>query len=234
MATTVKPSPTTSQSQTPKLSAPWYQRQQRLLVTGGIVVAVAAAAVYFVKESASRKEQFAARTLSQAQAATESGNLPQASSDLQRLISTYKGTDAAAEAVLLLNQIRLQNDQAELAASNLREFLAGHPEQQFVVPATGLLGAALESGKHWKDAGDAYSQAAEKAGQDYLKAEYLVDAGRAYRLGGVNDKAVVAYRTVLDKYRKTPNLVEAQLRLAELTDGKQGDVPADTAATAAK
>jgi tetratricopeptide (TPR) repeat protein len=228
MATTVKPTATPSQAAKP--ATPWYREQRRLLVGGGVGLVLVGAIVYFVTESAARKEQFAARTLEQAQVAADAGNLPVASRDLQNLITTYKGTDAAAQAVLLLNQIRLRNEQAELAASDLRAFLASNREPRYAVAATALLGAALESAKHWKEAGDAYTQASEKANQDYLKAEYLTSAGRAYRTGGLTDKAIRAYRTVLERYRKTPSLVEAQLRLAELTNGKQGDVPEDTTA----
>lgn len=210
-------------------AAPWYQDRQRLLVAGGGSVLLVAAVAYFVVASGKRKEEFALRTLGQAQAAADAGNVPLASSELQKVIGTYKGTVAASEAVLALNQIRLHNDQAELAAGNLKEFLAGNPEPRYAVPAAGLLGSALESAKRWGDAGDAYTKAAGMAEQDYLKATYLNSAGRAYRIGRLTDKAIQAYRTVLEKYGETPNVVEAQLRLAELTDGKQGELP-ETAA----
>jgi len=52
---------------------------------------------WLLMTSARRKEEFAARSLNQARAAAEAGNLPLASSELQKLIQTYKGTDAASE-----------------------------------------------------------------------------------------------------------------------------------------
>ena len=55
---------------------------------------------------------------------------------------------------------------------------------------------------------------------DYLKAEYLVQAGRAYANGGKPDQAITAYRTVIDKFAKTAPFTEAQVRLAELTKGQ--------------
>lgn len=235
MATTVEtnvtPTPTPPPPvRAPQPSTPWYQNQ-RLLVTGGGGLLLAAAVGYFVVASGKRKEEFAARTLEQAQAAADAGNVPLASSELQKVITTYKGTGAASEAVLALNQIRLHNDQAELAVSNLKEFMGTNPDPRYGVPAAGMLAAALESAKRWTEAGDAYMQAAEKAQQDYLKATYLNAAGRVYALGGQADKAIKAYGTVLAKYAETPGLVEAQLRLAELTDGKQGEVPAGATAT---
>jgi len=68
--------------------------------------------------------------------------------------------------------------------------------------------------------GDAFSNASRAADLPYLKASYLVDAGRAYREGGKTQQAIAAYREIIAKYPKTTSMTEAQVRLAELTDGK--------------
>jgi outer membrane protein assembly factor BamD (BamD/ComL family) len=191
------------------------------LAIGAVLVAVLVAlAGWFVAASGKRKEQFASRSLNQARAAAEAGNLPLASSELQKLMTAYAGTDAAREAVITLNQIRMVNGQSELAAVGLREFIATRPPVQYVTPAYGLLAAALENSKRWAEAGEAYSQASSTAQVDYLKAQYLVDAGRAYREGGKTQEAAKAYRTVVEKYPESPSFTEAQVRLAEITDGK--------------
>jgi outer membrane protein assembly factor BamD (BamD/ComL family) len=201
-------------------TTPWYQRHQRYLLAGIAILTVLALAVWFIMASGRRKEEFAARSLNQARAAAEAGNLPLASSELQRLISAYKGTDAASEAVITLNQVRMVNGQSELAAVGLREFLANKPDPKYVAPATGLLAAALENSKHWVEAAKAYTQASDASDVEYLKAKYLIDAGRAFREGGKPEDAAKAYRTVLQKYPKAPSVTEAEVRLAELTDGK--------------
>ena len=171
--------------------------------------------------SGRRKEEFAARSLNQARAAAEAGNLPLASSELQRLISAYKGTDAASEAVITLNQVRMVNGQSELAAvGTAGSSWPASPTRSMSTPATGLLAAALENSKRWVEAANAYTQASNAADVEYLKAKYLVDAGRAFREGGKPEDAAKAYRTVLEKYPKSPSVTEAQVRLAELTDGK--------------
>ena len=136
------------------------------------------------------------------------------------MISAYKGTDAASEAVITLNQVRMVNGQSELAAVGLREFLAAKPAPQYIPPATGLLGAALENSKHWIEAANAYTQASNASDVDYLKAKYLVDAGRAFTEGGKPADAAKTYRTVMQKYPKSPSVTEAQVRLAEVTGGK--------------
>jgi outer membrane protein assembly factor BamD (BamD/ComL family) len=220
MATTVEA--TTSRKPVPPAvaSAPWYRAYGRYLAIAiGVLVAIALVG-WFVMSSGKRKEEFAARSLNQARVAAEAGNLPLASSELQKLITTYKGTDAASEAVITLNQVRMVNGQNELAAVGLREYLNRKPAQKYLAPAYGLLGAALENSKRWVEAGNAYTQASNAAELKYLKANYLVDAGRAYREGNRPDDAARAYRAILEKYPDSPSFTEAQVRLAELTDGK--------------
>jgi outer membrane protein assembly factor BamD (BamD/ComL family) len=200
---------------------PWYRDRNRLALAGGIAVVVIALLGWFITTSSRRKEEFAQRSLNQARSAAEAGNLPLASSELQKVIQTYKGTDAATEAVLTLNQVRMVNGQSELAAVGLRDFLAGKPEERYVAPASGLLGAALENAKRFADAGDAFKRASDAATLEYLKARYLIDAGRAYRAAGnKTPDAIAAYRTIIEKYPKSTSFTEAQVRLAELTDGK--------------
>jgi outer membrane protein assembly factor BamD (BamD/ComL family) len=219
MATTVQPT-TRERTSVPAAATPWYRDRNRQLVVAAIVVAAIGLIAWFMVTSAGRKEEFAARSLNQARAAAEAGNLPLASSELQKLITTYKGTDAASEAVITLNQVRMVNGQSELAAVSLRDFLAKKPTAKYAAPAYGLLGAALENAQKWSDAGDAFSNASKAADLPYLKAQYLVDAGRAYREGGKTQQAVAVYREVIQKYPKTNSMTEAQVRLAELTDGK--------------
>jgi outer membrane protein assembly factor BamD (BamD/ComL family) len=219
MATTVQP--TTRDRGTPLApGTPWYRDRNRQLAAIGAAVLAAALIAWFVVTSGRRKEEFAARSLNQARSAAEAGNLPLASSELQKLIQTYKGTDAASEAVITLNQVRMVNGQSELAAVGLRDFLALNPVPKFAAPAYGLLGAALENSKKWADAGEAFSNAAKAADLDYLKARYLVDAARAYREGSKTEQAIATYREIIQKYPKTSSVTEAKVRLAELTDGK--------------
>jgi outer membrane protein assembly factor BamD (BamD/ComL family) len=219
MATTVEPTRTPSATP-PSAPKPWYQTRQRPIIAGLVALAVLALVVWFVLASARRKEEFAARSLNQARAAAEAGNLPLASSELQKLIAAYKGTDAASEAVITLNQVRMVNGQSELAVVGLREFLDSKPPEQYRTPAYGLLAAALENSKRWVESANAYTQASSTAEVEYLKAKYLVDAGRAFRLAARNEDAARAYRTILQKYPKSPSVTEAEVRLAELTDGK--------------
>jgi TolA-binding protein len=198
----------------------WYRDRKRLGGAVGLTVLLLGVVAWLAWTSGRRKEEFAARSLNQARATAEAGNLPLASSELQRLIETYRGTDAATEAVITLNQVRMVNGQSELAAVGLRDFLAKKPPRKYLAPAYGLLGTALENSKRPAEAAEAFLNASKSADLDYLKARYLIDAGRAYRSAGKAAEAEAAYREVIQKHPKSSSFTEAQVRLAELTDGK--------------
>lgn len=219
MATTVE-ARSQGQSSPATTPTPWYRDRNRLAVAAGVAVVLIGALVWFIVTSNRRKEDFAQRGLNQARTAAEAGNLPLASSELQKVIQTYAGTDAATEAVLTLNQVRMVNGQNELAAVGLRDFLATNPDEKYLAPANGLLGAALENAKRFADAAAAFQKASATATLEYLKARYLIDAGRAYRSAGKGPEAIAAYRTVIEKYPKSSGVTEAKVRLAELTGGK--------------
>ena len=114
--------------------------------------------------------------------------------------------------------MRLLNGR-RVAAVNLRDFVKSNPSKKYLTPAYGLLGRALENANRPEEAARAFLSASENADVDYLKAEYLNDAGRAFANAGKRDDAIAAYRQVMEKFPDTNSKVEAQVRLAELTQG---------------
>jgi outer membrane protein assembly factor BamD (BamD/ComL family) len=198
----------------------WVRAHQKLVLGIAGAVVVLALGAWVVMETGQRRQLRAAEALDQARNIAESGNLPLAASELQKIIETFSGTDAATEAVVTLNQVRMVNGQSELAVVSLQEYLKTNPKKVYKVPAQGLLGEALENAGRPEEAGAAYLGAAEDAEVDYLKAQYLLSAARAYGNAGKVEEAVKALQTIIDKYPKTTALTEARVRLAELTQGK--------------
>jgi tetratricopeptide (TPR) repeat protein len=191
----------------------------RWIAAGGGLLAVALIVV-FLLWGAQRKEIFAARALDEARTTAEAGNLPLAASQFQKLITTYAGTDAADEAVMALNQVRLINGQAQLAAGGLNEFIKSGPKAKYLAPAQALLGSALENSNKPLEAAAAFEAAVKDARFPFLKAEYLLQAGLAYETAGKPDQAATAYRTIVTEYKSQPSYTEAEVRLSELTGGK--------------
>jgi TolA-binding protein len=214
----------TAQPQVPASAASrsiaWAQTNRKLLMILGGILLAGIVVVWFMTTAKSRREDFANRSLTQARNVAESGNIPQASTEFQQIIDTYSGTVAAKEAEIALNQLRLISGQSELAVVSLRDFVNSNPGPRFTAAANGLLGAALENVNRHDEAAAAYQRAADEAPVDYLKAEYLLQAGRAYVAAGKSAEAETAYRTITEQFSDTGPFLEAQVRLAELTKGQ--------------
>ncbi len=168
--------------------------------------------------SSRQTEARAARDLVGARLAFESRNYPLAGSELSRIAENYSGTRAAEEATLLLAQVRLVQGQSQLAVEQLARFAPG-ASRQYKAQAYGLLGAAYENLGHAGEAAGAYEAAAAASGMPFLRAQYLSDAGRAWVAAGDTAKALTAYREIVTKLDSAGTVVEAKVRIGELTRG---------------
>jgi len=191
-------------------------RNQRTLSIVGGALLVVAAGVWLWTASQKRKEAAAAQALDQARVSAESGNLPLAASDLARLVERFSGTTSADQAVILLNQVRLVQGQRDAVIPALQEFVRQRHPEYVLASAYALLGSALEDAAKPAEAAAAYRQAAAKAELDFLKATYLLDAGRAFTTARDSGSARSAYLEVLTKYGALDQSAEARVRMAEI------------------
>lgn len=216
MADTVSTNETASGTTTSDPS--WFTPQRvKLLSIAGAVALVAAVGIWFFITAGQRKELFATRALDNARATAESGDIAAAVQQFEQVASSYAGTSAAHEANLGIIQARLVAGQAELAISTVETFLASNPPATYAAPANTLLGTALENTGRFAEAAASYRKASELATVDYLKAAWLLDAGRATRLAGKPDEARAIYEEIISKFGETSARSEAEVRLAELT-----------------
>jgi outer membrane protein assembly factor BamD (BamD/ComL family) len=216
----VKPIKPVTEAAEPVDPMAWVGAHQKLVLGIAGAVVVVALGVWLVMETGQRRQLRAAAQLDQARNIAESGNLPLAASELQKIIETFRGTEAATEAVVTLNQVRMVSGQNQLAVVGLQEYLKTNPKRVYKVPAQGLLGEALENAGRPEEAGQAYLGASNDADLDYLKAQYLLSAGRAFTNAENQEEAFKALNTILEKYPKTNSKTEATVRLAELTQGR--------------
>ena len=194
----------------------WYTRHQRQITIGAVLIALLAFGVWFTRSAQIRKQEFAARELNQARVAAVAGNYQLAASDLSRIITAYGGTPAGQEAVLLLANVHMQQQQPGLAVAELQDFLDGGPQREFVGPAAALLGNALEEMGDAARAADAYDRAVEATPYALIKSEYLMDLGRVAWAMGDTARAAEAYEQIIDDGEDTPAVTEATFRLAEM------------------
>ncbi len=195
-------------------------KRLKMFGIAGAVLLVVVLAIWFAITAGKRKEAFAAGALESARMIAEQGNLPEAVSQFERVATTYKGTSAAFAASLGVAQARLVSGQTELAIASLTEFLATNPPPLYASPANGLLGTGLENTGKFAEAAAAYRAGAELATDNYLKAQALLDAGRAFRIAKNRDEALKCYREIIEKYGDTAARTEAEVRLAEMTIGQ--------------
>lgn len=199
----------------------WVQARSRPLSILGLVLALAAVGVWFTLSARTRRENFAERELLQAKTAADAGNYPLASTELQRVVERYSSTRAGQEAALTLGQLRLIQGQADLAAAEMQTFV-GNADAQFRDQGYGLLGTALEQAGKAADAARAYEEAAKASRYRLVSVQMLMSAARAHVAAGDTSAAASDYQRVLDDYKETGAVVEAQLRLAEL---RRSDTP---------
>lgn len=193
----------------------FVRRHERALTWVAGAVVVAGVVGWWMFAARGRKERAAEQALQQAQAALQGGDMAQGVSALTGVIDGFRGTLAAHQAVLVLNEVRLSEGQAALAAQELARYAPSAPPQ-FRAQAFRLSGVAWENTGDAAQAGEAYSRAAEST-QGLLASRLLLDAARAYAAGGDSGSARGALERILKDHGDAPAAVEARVRLAELT-----------------
>ena len=89
----------------------WLKSHRQATGTIATVLVVAGGLVWWNLLSRSRVEGAASERLEQARLAFESRNYPLAASELSQVVENYSGTRAAAQANLLLAEVRLYQGQ---------------------------------------------------------------------------------------------------------------------------
>lgn len=196
----------------------WVKSHRQIASWIGAVLVVGAVLFLWTMSTKRRSEEIAGRSLAGARFAFDNQNLPLAASELAKLIAEYSGTSAAEEGRLLLANVRLMQGQPQQAVSVLKDYADG-AGRAYQAQAYSLLGAAFENMGRPREAGDVYERGSAAARLDFLRAQLLADAGRAWIAAGDTARALTDYRRVVKDFSKEAAAVEARVRLAELTKG---------------
>jgi tetratricopeptide (TPR) repeat protein len=196
----------------------WIKGHRQLASWSGAILAVGAALFLWTLSTSRRTEEVAGRSLAGARFAFDNQNLPLAASELAKLIADYSGTNAAQEGRLLLANVRLLQGQPQQAVTVLKDY-AGGAGRAYRAQAFSLLGSAYENMGRYREAGESYENGSAAARLDFLRAQLLADAGRAWTTAGDTAKAIADYRRIVKDFPKEAAASEARIRLAELTKG---------------
>src|SRR4051812_35706426 len=200
----------------------WMQANTRVLGIGTAIVAVAAVGYWFYMRSAEIKRLNAERGLNQAKQSAAAGNVPLAQSDLQRVATRYAGTQAGAQAALILAGMRFDEGKYADGLKVLEPYQNASSAGQSLAPVWSLTGDDWLLSAKLDAAVDAYRKAADASPYPGQKATYLAQAARAYMAAGRNAEA----KAIWEKLASDPAAIsvhnEAQIRLGELTAAPAG------------
>lgn len=192
----------------------WFQVNSRIVGGAAAVVAVVAAGYWFYLRSQQIKTVNAERSLMQAEQSLQSGNLALATSDLQRVVTRYKGTGAGTEAAMLLAQADFNAGKYQDGLKILQEVVGKAGGSEAAVQS--LIGDGYSQLNKPADAARAYERAAQGAQFDTERAYYRAKAARSYSSAGNTAEAKKLWSALSTDEKAQSVAAEARVRLAEL------------------
>lgn len=198
----------------------WFQVNSKMIAGAAVVVAVAALGYWFYVRSQQIKTVNAERSLLQAEQSLQSGNTALASSDLQRVVSRYKGTGAGTEAAMLLAQTDYNAGKYQEGIKALQDVSGKAGASEAGVQS--LIGDGYAQMNKPADAAKAYEKAAAAAEFNTERAYYKAKAARSYVSAGNTAEAKRLWTELSTDEKAQSVAAEAKVRLAELEAKRAG------------
>ena len=198
----------------------WLQVNSRLVGGAAAVIAVVAAGYWFYLRSQQIKTINAERSLMQAEQSLSSGNTALATSDLQRVVSRYKGTGAGTEAAMLLAQTDYNTAKYQEGINVLEGISGKAGGSEGAVQS--LIGDGYSQMGKAGDAAKAYERAASASIYDNERAYYRAKAARSYTTAGNIGEARRLWTELSNDQKSQSVAAEARVRLAELDAKRAG------------
>ena len=198
----------------------WIQVNSRWLGATAAVIAVAAAGYWFYIRSQQIKTVNAERSLSRAEQSLQSGNTALATSDLQRVVSRYKGTGAGTQAALLLAQADYSAGKYQDGIKVLQEVVGKSGGSEAAVQT--LIGDGYSQMGKSADGAKSYERAAESAEFEGERAYNRAKAARSYASAGNTAEARKLWTLLSTDSKSQATAAEARVRLAELDARRAG------------
>ena len=189
----------------------WIRLHSRQLTIAAIAMAAVVGGGWLYARSRSMRAERGDQALSAARATYASGNIPLAQSDLQKLVTRYRGTAAGAQGKILLARVLFEQGKTDEGLKVLDE--AGGSE---VGPeVTAMRAAGLEQKGQYAQAADRYLEASRAAEKGPSADSYRADAARAFALAGKGEQARQIWAE-LAADKSSFYAAEARIRLGEL------------------
>jgi tetratricopeptide (TPR) repeat protein len=202
-----------------KATAFWERHGTRILIAAGVAGLLALLA-FFMAQARSKSEEKASGELFRASLAVNQGDYGSAIPMLKELIDNEPGTQAARDAMLYLGDSYASSGKPSDAATTYRKFIDkshGNREKQRI--GYFALGTALEDGREFLRAADAYAQSVERSTTDNQRGRAMMGQARSLLKAGQTAKAIELYRAIT-------LLPEAELPITEAAKERIGEVQA--------
>jgi predicted negative regulator of RcsB-dependent stress response len=194
----------------------WMQTRYRELLIVVVVAIVLIGGLMLYRSALSTQAGQAQAALAGPEQSLASGNLPLAQADLKKLISRYNGTEAAAQAALLLTATYYDQKQYVEGLAVLNQTKTSGAAKPFAAAVESMIGDGYGLQGKYAQAAAHFAEAASRSSYPTEKARYRASAARADAKAG-DTAAAVAIWTALAADTKSGQSQEADLRLGELT-----------------
>ncbi len=199
----------------------WVQANARVLAFAALAIAAIALGTwlygYFGRTNAARAEAL----LAQAETSLAGQRLPEAQTQLERLVQNYEGTPAAGQGLLRLAQVLFEQGKFQDGVARLEGAFDQYDDGPFAVSVRQLAAAGYEQLGKPADAAARYTAAAEVSDLAGERDGLHARAARAWADAGRKDEAVKIWQMLLDR-PGSALANEARVRIGELTAAPAG------------
>lgn len=205
-----RPTPTIE----PESLAETWLLYQKQIITVAVVLAAGAGGFYLWKRSGQIKEEKAGAAFLAAEAAFMSGNKPLAQTELEKIVTRYKGTTSGTQAAMLMAQALFEQGKHAEGIAQLEGALGGAPAS-LKAGIHALIAAGHEGAGKAAEAAAAYGKAA--AASEFTIDQDMYKMEQARVLAGSGDAA--GARTIYEEIggrEDSPFAGEARVRLGEV------------------
>jgi predicted negative regulator of RcsB-dependent stress response len=195
----------------------WLEVHSKEAFWALVAVLVLVGGIWFYQKAQVTQARNASVALDDAEQALNSGNLPLAQANLEKLVQRYGDTPAGKVGLILLAQVHYQKGEFQQGVDALKP-LATSDDPYFATGALGLAGAGLEQLKKYAEASQSYEKAAAKARFESERASYMGASARVLMAAGKAAEAKAIWMKLASD-PSGPMAAEARVRLGEM-DGK--------------
>ncbi|MGH7663155.1 MAG: tetratricopeptide repeat protein [Gemmatimonadaceae bacterium] len=194
----------------------WIELHTRHLVIATVILLAVAGGLWFWIRSREIRAARAQEGLTAAEQSLQQGNLPLATSDLERLLGRYGSTPAAPQAALLLGQIYFERGEYQRGISVLERAVQTDAGELIDATFKSLIADGYDELGRYSEAAEHYNQAADLTEFETDRALYRASAARALTRAGNDAEALRIWSDLADN-PESPVAGEARIRMGELT-----------------